>query len=95
MNDVRMYLLYKRKINAKIMAYGHQTLKKGVAQLREKRNQKRYQLLKADHNPCCRSGMFIPDTGYKFFYPGSRLKMIPDPDPHQRILNIFKPKHCC
>jgi hypothetical protein len=34
---------------------------------------------------CCESGMFMPDLGSEFFLPGSRVKKIPDPDPHQRI----------
>jgi hypothetical protein len=74
MNYVRMYLLYKRKINAKECHKATKPLKKGVTQLREKRNQKRYQLLDADHSPCCGSGMFIPDPGSEFVHPGSRLK---------------------
>ncbi len=31
----------------------------------------------------CGSRIIIPDPGYEFFYPGSRIKKIPDP--HQRI----------
>ncbi len=34
---------------------------------------------------CCGSGMFIPDPGSEFFDPGSRVKKIPDPHPHQFI----------
>jgi hypothetical protein len=29
--------------------------------------------------------MFIPDPGSVFSYPGSMVKKIPDPDPHERI----------
>ncbi len=36
-------------------------------------------------NQCCGSGMFILDPGSKFFHHGSRIKKIPDPDPHKRI----------
>ncbi len=32
---------------------------------------------------CCGSGMFIPDP--TFFYPGSRIRTVSIPDPHQRI----------
>jgi hypothetical protein len=28
--------------------------------------------------------VFIPDPGSEFFHPGSRVKKIPVPDPHQR-----------
>ncbi len=35
-------------------------------------------VLFSPHKQCCGSGMFKPD-------PGSRVKKIPGPDPHQRI----------
>jgi hypothetical protein len=43
---------------------------------------------------CCGSGMFIPDP--TFFYPGSRVKKIPDPGSGSasKNLNIFNPKNC-
>jgi hypothetical protein len=37
---------------------------------------------------CCGSVMFIPDPN--FFHPGSRVKRIPDPDPHLRICKLNK-----
>ncbi len=46
------------------------------------------------YEQCYGSGMFVPDPGSEFFHPGSRIKMMPDPDPHIRILCIFNPKNC-
>jgi hypothetical protein len=37
---------------------------------------------------CCGSGMFIPDP--TFFHPGSRIRTVSIPDPHQRI-KYFNP----
>ena len=34
---------------------------------------------------CCGSGMCMLDPGFEFFHPGSRVKKIPDPDPHKGI----------
>jgi hypothetical protein len=31
------------------------------------------------YKQCCRSEIFIPDPGSQFFYPGSKVKKIPDP----------------
>jgi hypothetical protein len=45
-------------------------------------------------NQCCRSGMFIPYFGSKFFLPGSRVKKIPDPGSGSKNFNIFYPKNC-
>jgi hypothetical protein len=33
--------------------------------------------------------MYIPDPGIGFFFSGSRVKKIPNPDPHQRIKVFF------
>jgi hypothetical protein len=37
------------------------------------------------HNQCCGSGMFIPDPQFSIPDPGSKIFLIPDPDPYQRI----------
>jgi hypothetical protein len=39
---------------------------------------------------CGGSGMVIPDP--TFFHPGSRIRTVSIPDPHQRILSILTPK---
>ncbi len=46
---------------------------------------------------CCGSGMFIPDPGYEFFHPGSRVKKIPDPRSRSasKNLSIFYAKIFC
>jgi hypothetical protein len=36
--------------------------------------------------------MFIPDPGFEFFHPRSRVKKIPDLNPHDRILSILTQK---
>jgi hypothetical protein len=44
-----------------------------------------------------RSRMFIPDIpdpGYEFFHPGSRVKKIPDPGSASKNLSIFNSKNC-
>jgi hypothetical protein len=53
-------------------------------------------ICKSTHNyeyfKCCGSEMFIPDTGSKFFHPGSRVKKIPDPGSGSKNLGIFTQK---
>jgi hypothetical protein len=44
---------------------------------------------------CCGSGMFIPNPGSEFFYPGSRIRIfsIPDPESASKNLNILTPNN--
>ncbi len=77
-------LLYKRKINAKRVSYGHQTFKKKVWHNSGRKEIKRdtsfwTQTIIPVADPGCLSQMPVPDTNFSIPYLGSRVKMMTDP----------------